>query len=204
MNEKAFRIRVIFLLVFCIGKVGFSQSHPSQNLKNKAKTALAFCRANNMDTNKCVLIDMSIHSGKNRLMLWDFKSNSIIATGICSHGSCDGNSRSKGSYKIAAFSNVPQSYCSSKGKYKIGARSYSNYGIHVHYKLHGLESTNNNAYKRIIVLHSWSDVPDKEVYPDYAPNSLGCPMVSNSLMKYLDQTLEETSLPVLLWIYKGY
>ena len=38
---------------------------------------------------------------------------------------------------------IRDSYCSSLGKYKVGIRSYSKWGINVHYKLHGLEATNN-------------------------------------------------------------
>ncbi len=173
----------------------------SQSFEQKAGQALAYCQANGMDTTYCMLINMAIHSGKNRLVLWDFDANTARETGICCHGSCDGNSRVIGSYDTAQFSNVHASYCSSKGKYKIGNRGYSNYGIHINYKLHGLESTNNHAYKRIIVLHSWGEVPEIEVFPQYAPNSLGCPMVSDSMMRFLDSTLQSATLPVLLWIY---
>ena len=173
----------------------------SQSFEQKATEALAYCQANRMDTTHCILINMDIHSGKNRLVLWGFDANMAQENGICCHGSCDGNSREIGSYDTAQFSNVHASYCSSKGKYKIGNRGYSNYGIHINYKLHGLESTNNQAYKRIIVLHSWSEVPENEVYPQYAPNSLGCPMVSNLMMRSLDSILQSSTLPVLLWIY---
>jgi hypothetical protein len=135
------------------------------------------------------------------MVVYDFTTNQVVQTGLCSHGSCDGNGR-EGSYDTAQFSNQPNSFCSSMGKYKIGKRGYSNWGIHVNYKLHGLEATNNNAYKRIIVLHSWSYVPSEETYPAYAPNSLGCPMVSDEMMTDLDGRLKASELPVLLWIYK--
>ena len=154
-----------------------------------------------MNTDQCILVDMSIHSGKYRLAVYDFNEKRILNTGICSHGSCDGGGRS-GSYETPIFSNTPESYCSSKGKYKIGKRGYSNYGIHINYKLHGLEKTNANAYKRIIVLHSWSEVPDSEIYPEYAPTSWGCPMVSNAMMKWLDELLQNNDTPMLLWIYE--
>lgn len=167
----------------------------------KADSALAYCRKNNMDTSICILIDMSIHSGKHRLFVWNFKEDSILNKGLCSHGSCDGKTGLGGSYYKPKFNNIPNSYCSSLGKYKIGTRGYSNWGIHVNYKLHGMEKTNNNAYKRIIVLHSFDHVSDHEVYPKYAPTSLGCPMVSNTMMTYLDETLKKYKKPVLLWIF---
>ena len=178
-----------------------AQEQSKHSLASKAKEAYTFCLKNHMDTNYCILVDMSIHSGKNRLFVWNFNLKEIELSGICSHGSCDGETGLGYSHKEAKFSNVPNSYCSSKGKYKVGNRGYSNWGIHVNYKIHGMEPTNNNAYKRIIVLHSWEAVPNKEIYPKHAPNSLGCPMVSNEMMSLLDDKLKNKKTPVLLWIY---
>jgi hypothetical protein len=89
------------------------------------------------------------------------------------------------------------------GKYKIGIRSYRKYGINIHYKLHGLESTNDNAFKRIIVLHSFDPVPAAQIYPAhlYMGMSLGCPVVSKAMMQKLDALLKKEKEPVLLWIY---
>ena len=168
----------------------------------KVEKAFSYCKKNNMDSTFCILVDMSIHSGKNRLFVWDFKTQKVVAKGICSHGSCNGpNSDIEGSYEVPQFSNTHETYCSSLGKYKIGKRGYSNYGIHINYKLHGLDTTNSNAYQRIIVLHSWEAVPNKEVYPEYAPTSWGCPMISNELMTLLDAKLKSQKQPVLLWVF---
>lgn len=172
------------------------------NLQKKAEKAFEYSKKNKLDTGICILIDMDIHSGKNRLFLWDFKKDSILKEGLCSHGSCGGKTGPETSTRKAVFSNVHQSYCSSLGKYKIGKRGYSNYGIHINYKLHGLESSNNNAYDRIIVLHSYGGVPDDEIYPGHVMNSLGCPMVSNKMMKYLDKKLKKAEGNVMMWIYK--
>ncbi len=161
----------------------------AQSLETRAQEAYDYAKANKMNTSKCILIDMSIHSGKSRLFVWDFNKQQVIAKGICSHGSCD--NFKAGDYKQPVFTNTSGSHCSSLGKYRIGARAYSNWGINVHYKLHGLEATNSNAYKRIIVLHSFGLVPNKEVYPTYAPTSWGCPMVSDEMMTYLDGVLKK-------------
>ena len=99
------------------------------------------------------------------------------------------------------FSNVSESHCSSLGKYRIGKRGWSNWGIHVNYKLHGLEASNNNAFKRVIVLHSWNMVTEEEVYPKGTSEGWGCPAVSANVMRYLDKKLKVTTMPVLLWIY---
>ena len=101
------------------------------------------------------------------------------------------------------FSNVEGSYCSSLGKYKIGARAYSRWGINVHYKMHGLDKTNNNAFKRWVVLHSHTPVADHDIYPKHLPLgwSQGCPVVSNEMMRKLDEMLKSAKTPLLIWIY---
>lgn len=87
-----------------------------------------------------------------------------------------------------------------KGKFKIGKRDYSSWGIHVKYVLHGLEKSNFNAEDRVVVLHSWDAVSNQEVYPQVSPLSWGCPAVSNEFMKKLDEKLKASKKPVLLWI----
>ena len=170
--------------------------------KTKAKEALAYCKANGMNTDYCLLVDMSKHSGKKRLFVYDFKKDSLMNSGLCSHGCCAGLWGVDWTKTKPKFNNIPNSHCSSLGKYKIGKRGYSNFGIHINYKLHGLEPTNSKAYERYIVLHSWSMIPDTEPYPKGTAEGWGCPAVSNELMTYLDELLKKSKLPVLLWIYK--
>ena len=96
----------------------------------------AYCDKNGCNTNYCFLVDFSIHSGKRRFFVWDFKGDSVKYASLCAHGYGKNSTLSK-----PVFSNVEGSYCSSLGKYKVGIRSYSKWGINVHYKLHGLEVT---------------------------------------------------------------
>ncbi len=180
----------------------FSEVKTNNKLKSKASEALEFCKKNNLNTEYCFLIDMSIHSGKNRLFVYNFKNNSITHKGLCSHGCCDQPWGTDATKTNPTFSNTNNSHCSSLGKYKIGKRGYSNWGINVNYKLHGLEKSNSNAYSRIIVLHSWKMVPKKEIFPSGTPEGWGCPAVSNNLMKQLDKLLKKSKTPTLLWIYK--
>ncbi|WP_188768648.1 murein L,D-transpeptidase catalytic domain-containing protein [Emticicia aquatilis] len=166
------------------------------------KKQKSFVNQKKYNTDFCILIDMSIHSGKKRLFLWDFKTNKIIKSGMCSHG-CGNMPWGKDFSKTnPSFSNKDGSHCSALGKYKIGERGVSQWGIKVKYLLHGLEETNNNALVRTIVLHSWNDVTEGEVYPEGTPEGWGCPAISNEVMKDLDSKLSKTSKPVLLWIYK--
>ena len=166
----------------------------------KSIEAKDYIQKNKMDTTICFLIDMKVHCGKKRFAVWDLKGDSIRREIIVSHGSGGAKGLPISSADAPVFSNIPGSYASSLGKYRIGKRSYSNWGINIHYKLHGLESTNNNAYRRIIVLHSFVGVSSSEIYPEEAPFSLGCPMVSNQDMIYLDNLLKSKK-NILLWIY---
>lgn len=167
-------------------------------LRLKADTARIYCRDNGFNTDFCLLVDMRIHSGKKRMFLWDFKRDTISHASLCAHG----YGRESTSF-TPKFSNVPGSYCTSLGKYKIGVRAWSNWGIHIHYKLHGLESTNDNAFKRIIVLHSFDRIPEEEIHPGHIPMgfSQGCPVVDNTTMRQLDTLLQKQTKPTLLWIY---
>jgi hypothetical protein len=164
----------------------------------RAAEALQFSKKNGMDTGVCFMVDMGIHSGKNRFFIWDFKAKKIIHSGLCCHGMGLGSTEVK-----PIFSNKEGSYCTSLGKYATGKKAYSQWGIHIHYKLKGLEASNSNAFKRIVVLHSYDPIEEKEIYPEHLPMgwSLGCPVVDNKMMTTIDKILSKKKKPVLLWIY---
>lgn len=195
---------VVFILVAALA--GISWNAPTDQLEylrlqQKAKQALHFCKSKGMNEEFCVLIDMSLHSGKNRAFLWDFKKDTLLKAALCAHG-CGAHPWS-GTYTKdkPTFSNTPDSHCSSLGKYKIGKRGYSAWGIKINYLLHGLESSNSNALKREIVLHSWEDVQEQEVFPEGTPEGWGCPAVANSFMKTVDEKLKSAEKPALLWMF---
>lgn len=167
----------------------------------KAAEALNYCRSRNFNTDFCVLIDMSLHSGVKRFFIWDFRTDTITNSFMVSHGCCDKVWSRDYSKDAPVFSNKDGSHCSSLGKYKIGERAFSNWGIRIKYVLHGLEITNSNARARIIVLHSWPMVPDTEIYPAGTPEGWGCPSVSNNSMWIIDGKLKTATKPVLMWIY---
>jgi hypothetical protein len=171
-------------------------------LENKAKEALEFCKKNKYNQDFCFLIDMSIHSGLNRFFVYDFKKDTLSMSMLVGHGCGNYPWSSDWTRAKPSFSNVDGSHCSSLGKYKIGKRAYSDWGIHIKYVLHGLEKTNSNAESRFVVFHSWEKVPEKEIYPDGTPEGWGCPTISNENMKVIDPMLQKVDKPVLMWIYK--
>lgn len=188
----------VFLLATCSNSESKNTVYEKVD-SAKVAEAFNFCKKNGYDTATCFFVDMSIHSGKNRFFVWDFKNKKVLYEGLCCHGMGKGSTTT-----TPVFSNESGSYCTSLGKYKIGIRSYSQWGIHVHYKMHGLESTNSNAYSRVVVLHSYTPVSETEIYPFHLSMgySLGCPVVSDGMMTNLDALLKKKTKPTLLWIYK--
>lgn len=188
------------LLTFvCLLQCYLLNSQVNARLAKKAEAAQAYCKSHQFNTQFCFLMDLSIHSGKARFYIYNFKSKSITDSSLVCHGVGKNSSATKPNY-----SNEVGSNCTSLGKYKIGKRAYSNWGIHVHYKLHGLEKTNSNAFKRQVVLHSYEYVSEVEIYPNHLTMgwSLGCPVLSNNSMKRIDALLQKTKRPTLLWVFE--
>jgi L,D-transpeptidase catalytic domain len=150
--------------------------------KNKCNTKFAF------------VVDMRIPSFKKRFFVFDLKKDSIINSGYVAHGTGSETFRNE-----LVFSNIPDSRCTSLGKYKIGASYKGMYGFS--YRLHGLDSTNNKALERAIVLHGHSCIPDK-AYDEYPICfSYGCPMVSTKFLQILKGYIaKQGKEPILLSI----
>lgn len=169
--------------------------------QKKGKEALEFCKKNRFNTDFCILADMSLHSGVKRFFVWDFKQNKIAKSYLVGHG-CGKSIWSMDFTKDSPdFSNVDGSHLSSLGKYKIGERGHSEWGINVKYLMHGLEESNSNALKRFIVFHSWEKMSDEEVFPKGSPEGWGCPTVSDAAMREMDEILKRSEKPVLFWMY---
>lgn len=163
-------------------------------LESRAIKAREYAAKNKYNTEVCFLIDMSIASGRNRLFIYDLKKDSITDAGLVTHGRCNEdwlNGR--------RYGNEVGCGCTSLGKYKIGASYKGRFGLA--YKLHGQDSTNSNAFKRYVVLHSHECVPAAEVDPYPICQSDGCPTVSPAFLKKLAATIDGSSRPILLWVF---
>ncbi len=162
---------------------------------SKKREALSFL-ANHKDYSDqwLFLLDMRIPSGKNRFFIHDLDGDSVRYAGLVAHGSGSVIFNSDS----LIFSNIPESFQSSLGKYRIGAKYSGTFGKS--YKLHGLDSTNSNAFERYIVLHPYSGVPENEQnYPII--ESLGCPMVSESFMQILYDIVDHSNKHILMIMY---
>lgn len=172
----------------------------AQVSQEKGSEALSYCQGKKLNCNYALMVDMSKHSGFHRFYVYDFSKGLIIDSSLVSHGCCNNEWSGTNSANKPIFSNKDGSHCTAKGKYEIGKRGYSNWGIHVNYQMHGKESSNNNALARQIVLHSWSMVSEISTYPTGTPEGWGCPAVSDDFMTRLDVLLQKEK-NMLLWIY---
>ena len=170
-----------------------------KDYKKYADEAYAYCKANKISTDFFVLIDFSIHSGKERMFIWDFGKNKITNSFLVSHGCGVQPTGQDCSKEKPIFSNQPNSHCSSLGKYWIGRKKMPSPSFGEKYLLYGKESTNSRALKRDIVIHPWSIIPDERPYPNGVPESWGCPAVSPRVFKILDDKFQSTNKSVLLW-----
>lgn len=162
-------------------------------LKEQAGSVLAFAKKNNYNTGLCFLVNMNIASGTNRFFVYDLDKDTVSDAGLVTHGRCNKNWLTGRQYdnKIGCG-------CTSLGKYKVGKPYQGRFGLA--YKLYGLDTTNNNAFKRFVVLHAHDCVPDEEVNPYPICQSDGCPTVSPAFLKKLAALIDASPKPILLSI----
>jgi hypothetical protein len=163
-------------------------------INQKASELKKFANEKKFSKKYIFLVDMSIPSGKNRFFVYDISKDSIIKTSLVAHGSGDHGFSLK-----PTFSNQKESGCTALGKYCIGKSYRGRFGTA--YKLYGLDSSNSNAFSRNTVLHAYDCVPERETYPYPICNSRGCPMVTPAFLKQLEQIIDKSDKPVLLWIF---
>lgn len=194
---------VYLLLVFCLGSfttIDYSKKESLSVLElERMNTHLNDVRSitdfdPKYNTKIAFLVDMKIKSGKNRFFVYDLENNKILDQGLVAHGS-GSETGIRGDLK---FSNVPNSNCTSLGRYSIEKAYRGIFGKA--YKLVGLDETNSNAFKRAIVLHHYSAVPYEE-QDYYISNSHGCPMVNEDFFKRLEKIIESSKTKIILDVY---
>ncbi len=163
-------------------------------LKQKAAQFKIFNQSADYDPGYCFLIDMKISSGKKRFFIYNIEKDSVEIAGLVTHGS----GSDKGTDKLY-FSNIPNSNCTSLGRYKIGGSYNGKFGLA--FKLYGIDKTNSKAFDRFVVLHAHNCVPEEEVTPAPICESWGCPTVSPTFLTALKKYIDKADKPVILWIY---
>ena len=180
------------MILFLMSCEGHSQSTSVQIPKERISELKNFLKDKKYNQNLAVFINFKIKSGKYRYFVYDLKNDKILQSAIVAHGS---GSNVEGQLK---FSNTENSYQSSLGKYEIKESYTGQFGKS--YRLDGLDSTNSNARKRAIVLHSLGCVSDKES-EDPACLSLGCPMLSPKAFQRTAKYLDASSKTIILYAF---
>lgn len=166
----------------------------SAKLRDRAAMARKYAAAKRFNEKLCFLIDMSLPSGENRFFVYDLEKDTVRAAGLVAHGNCF-----QRWLEGRRYSNQIESGCTSLGRYKVGSSYTGKFGLS--YKIHGLDSSNSNAYTRTVVLHSHECVPESEVTDDICQSN-GCPTVSPGFLNVLTPIIKHSGKPVLLWIYE--
>jgi len=188
---------IFFLFISCksdnVEYVTTSQIYQTQinHVKNYAKSG-------NYSENFAILVDFSKPSNLYRMYVVDLKQEVILDDykALVAHGSGCGQ---KNGIPME-FSNVSGSNCSSVGMAVIGKRDYSNWGLNFKYWVKGLESTNSNMVKRVVVMHSYGGIPDSEFILPIL-QSEGCFTISNGYLKKLDELIKKHKLENKMLLY---
>ncbi|MBL7812624.1 MAG: murein L,D-transpeptidase catalytic domain family protein [Bacteroidetes bacterium] len=150
--------------------------------------------ANGYSTSLIFIADVRLSMDLKRFYAIQPDSQRLLHSAIMAHG------RGKGSrMDSAVFSNVVGSLCTSEGRYRIGDSMWGEYGKG--YRLHGLDPTNNNALKRLVVFHYYEPLTSEE-HSDPLIYSSGCPMLATVDFRHCDALIQQEKKPVLMVIYK--
>lgn len=140
-------------------------------------------------------INYAMKSSEKRLAIWDREKNTVNYHKV-SHGSGTGTKPHNG--HCVEFSNVDGSHMTCLGAFKT-AETY-NGGNGYSMRLDGLDPTNSNARKRLIVMHGSDYVNDSN--SSICGRSWGCPSVDYKILRSLIDRLKGGSL--LLAHYNGH
>ena len=183
---KTKQLSFIALLLLFVG-VGIS-SCDRVNHKEGLEHVQSFIDRNSFNKNIAILVDFSIHSGKNRMFVYDMKQGKVIYACPVSHGIGSGRDAVP-----ERFSNTPGSLMSSLGLATLGHRDYSPQGTKFKYWLDGHESSNNKMKQRLVVMHSYKGVPSEAIYPRRTITSEGCLMLGDEALRKLDNIIKAES-----------
>ena len=157
--KKLFIIIFMIFLGLTIHSACLSRNKSKEIVDTKITEALNFCKANNYNTDICILVNFGEKTSTKRLKVIDLNSKKVLNSCKVAHGN---TSFEKVEATKDDFSNIENSNKSSLGKYKVGVERYirsvdklidcENLKIPC-FELHGLEKSNSNAFKRGILIH---------------------------------------------------
>lgn len=188
-------VAIAFLVVRFIRPNVLNSDENIARFDSNLKEVEAFLAKNsNYNEEVVFMIDMRIPSNYHRFFVFNLKQNKMLYKGLVAHGK-GSDTTVKDSLQ---FSNIEGSNMTSLGNYRIGGSYEGRFGKS--YKLHGLDATNDQAFARYVVLHTYAFMPHEEqLIP--VMRSEGCPMVSGTFFKMLETIIDTSEKPVLMRIY---
>ena len=166
--------------------------------KDECRKLREYCRKRDFNPDVCILVDFSQYSGNERLYIYDLDKNHIKESGRVAHGI-----GKEGLFSKASFSNVPESWESSLGRYRTGRLRTLNipqFNNVPCIEVHGLDPTNSNAHRRGIVIHPGLLTSKKTLTP-CEPLSQGCFTVGQDTFDAIKSLTRQSSKPILLYAY---
>lgn len=167
-------------------------------IEKRALAAQQVIRHHHLNEDYCILVDYGIPSGTPRLFVWSYEEGRVVARTYVMHGPGKGSTDER-----PIFSNVLGSKCSSLGRFIVT----KNHGTKLKrsFRLKGLDMSNNNAYRRGLMIHrsTWVDLNKWRKYiPLHEKSCSGCITVSSKGMDYLEKLIGKEDVLLLLWTYE--
>lgn len=164
-----------------------------KHIRERVCMLRAWCNCHGYNSRIAIFVDLSLHSGRNRFVVWDFEQEKPLLICPVSHGSGSQKPHKRSAY--ARISNEDGSHLSSVGRAVVAERYEGCYGIA--YRLDGLEDSNSNLRPRCVVLHGWEHTTSFPIFPLATVGSFGCPVLSRKMMAKVDSLIRDESKVVL-------
>ena len=197
---KQLGIVVLSLFLFVIGNYTINWFERNYGYDVDFQSLKEYSLKHGLSENYAIIVDFSKSSGKHRFFVCDLNKQKIIESSLCAHGA------GKGSTILnPVFSNEVGSNCSSLGHYIItGRHKMSSTGL-PSFRLKGLDSSNSNAMKRGILIHSAKLISYCRlgIFPFYLPLDKrigsGCFAIDIDMMDVVGDLVDKEKNPIFLY-----
>ena len=201
---KVFGIALLSVFLFVFGNYAINWYERNYGNDIDFQSLKEYSHKHGLSENYAIVVDFGKPSGKHRFFICDLKKQQVISSSLCAHGA------GKGSTVVnPVFSNEVGSNCSSLGHYKItGRHKMSSTGL-LSFRLKGLDSSNSNAMKRGILIHSAKLISNYRlgIYPFHLPLdkriSSGCFAVDIDMMDFVGDLVDKEKKPILLFAFNN-
>ena len=197
---KFIGIGLLLLFLFVFGNYAINWYERNYGYDVDFQSLREYSHKHGLSENYAIVVDFEKPSSKHRFFVCDLKKQQIVSSSLCAHGAGKGSTVFN-----PVFSNEVGSNCSSLGHYKItGRHRMSSTGL-PSFRLSGMDSSNSNAMKRGILIHSAKLVSYCRlgIFPFYLPLdkriSSGCFAVDIDMMDVVGDLVDSEKKPILLY-----